>query len=68
MSSLDRQVEERTHDVMVNFQAFCRGWLGRRQREKLELQHAAAHVIQRNVIQHEIIREWDWWKLLQKVI
>ena len=67
LSSLDRQVEDRTHDIMVKFQAHIRGWLGREMREKLELQHAAAHVIQRNIRQGDIINNWSWWKLLQKV-
>ena len=67
LSSLDRQVEDKTHDIMVKFQAHIRGWLGREMREKLEYQHAAAHVIQRNIRQADIINNWSWWKLLQKV-
>ena len=67
LSSLDRQVEDKTHDIMVKFQAHIRGWLGREMREKLEYQHAAAHVIQRNIRQADIINSWSWWKLLQKV-
>ena len=67
LSILERQVEERTHDMMVRFQAHLRGWLGRYMRDKLELQHSAAHVIQRNIIQANIINNWHWWKLLQKV-
>ena len=67
LSILERQVEEKIHDFLVKFQAHIRGYLGRKLREKLELQHAAAHVIQRNVFQADIINNWPWWKLFQKV-
>ena len=66
LSILERQVEEKIHDFLVKFQAHIRGYLGRKLREKLELQHAAAHVIQRNVFQADIINNWPWWKLFQK--
>ncbi len=56
-----------THSMMVKLQAHLRGWLGRHMREKLELQHSAAHVIQRNVTQANIINSWAWWKMFQKV-
>jgi myosin-18 len=67
LSGLDRQVERKIHDIMVRLQANIRGWLGRQKMEDLELQHAAAHVIQRNIRQHDIINKWIWWKLFQKV-
>ena len=64
---LDRQVEDQTHDTLVLFQAQCRGWLGRQKKDELELQHSAAHLIQRNIKQANIINAWSWWKLLRKV-
>ena len=68
LSILERQVEEKTHDMMVKLQAHIRGWLGRHMRDRLELQHSAAHVIQRNITQANIINGWAWWKMFQKVI
>lgn len=67
LGTLDRQVELQTQGTMVLFQAYCRGWLGRKKREDLELFHSAVHVIQRNIRQANIIKEWRWWKLLLKV-
>ena len=67
LSRLDQKVEAQMHDVLVKFQAHCRGYLGRQLRETLDLQHAAARLIQRNIRQSEIINNWAWWKLLRKV-
>ena len=59
-------MEDVTHDNLVKFQAHIRGWLGRKKKEKLELQHAATHVIQRNMVLSEDIGGWAWWRLLSK--
>ena len=64
---LDQKVELRTHDTMVLFQARCRGYLGRKRFEQLELLDSAAYVIQSNVAVWMEIRDWSWWKLYSKV-
>eukprot|EP00731_Ephydatia_muelleri_P023185 Em0015g768a len=67
LSTLDQSVELKNHDTMVSLQARCKGWLGRKRKARLELQHSAAQIIQDNVRAAMVIKEWSWWKLFMKV-
>ena len=67
LSHLEDLRDERITDMMVNLQARCRGYLGRKQLNKLKLQHLAVSCIQRNVRKWMGIREWPWWRLYTKV-
>lgn len=67
LPSLDQRVEAHTHKSMVQFQARCRGYLGRKRFKNLEVLDSAAFVIQSNVAVWMEIRDWSWWQLYTKV-
>jgi len=66
LSQLEDLRDERITDKLINLQARCRGYLGRKYLEKLKLQHLAVSCIQRNVRKFMAIREWPWWRLYIK--
>ena len=53
--------------LIHHFQARCRGWLGRQKFQTMQVQDAAAVVIQDNVLAYLELRDWSWWKLYLKV-
>ena len=67
LPKLDKSMEAHTHTSMVQFQARCRGYLGRQRFKHLELLDSAAYVIQSNVAVWMDIRDWSWWQLYTKV-
>lgn len=67
LTLLDINRDEKFNGVVEQFQALCRGYLGRKKLEKLKVQHTAIRCIQRNVRKYIQIREWEWWKLYTKV-
>ncbi|BFZ18652.1 hypothetical protein BsWGS_21691 [Bradybaena similaris] len=67
LSQLDLNRDEKFTGIIEQFQALCRGYLGRKKLEKMKVQHTALRCIQRNVRKYLQIREWEWWKLYTKV-
>ncbi|KAL8610894.1 hypothetical protein ACOMHN_056749 [Nucella lapillus] len=67
LSQLEAGRDEKLTGIVTQFQALCRGYLGRKRTEKLRVQHLAVRCIQRNVRKYMLIREWTWWKLYTKV-
>ncbi|KAK7474334.1 hypothetical protein BaRGS_00034382, partial [Batillaria attramentaria] len=67
LSQLEAGRDEKLTGIVTQFQALCRGYLGRKKTEKLRVQHLATRCIQRNVRKYMLIREWPWWKLYTKV-
>ncbi|XP_065826219.1 myosin heavy chain, striated muscle-like [Oscarella lobularis] len=59
--------DEKLGRVLTQFQAFCRGFLMRRQYKKLLDQRIGIAVIQRNVRKFMFLKNWSWWKLFTKV-
>ena len=59
--------DERLGIIISQLQAYCRGYLMRKQYKKLQEQRLALAVIQRNVRKHLFIRDWKWWKLFTKI-
>jgi len=59
--------DERLGIIIAQLQAYCRGYLMRKQYKKLQEQRLALAVIQRNVRKHLFIRDWKWWKLFTKI-
>nr|XP_026692375.1 unconventional myosin-XVIIIa isoform X2 [Ciona intestinalis] len=55
-------------DVIIAFQAHCRGYLARKRLERKKVQVVAVRCIQRNVRLFMAIRQWPWWRLLTKVL
>ncbi|XP_012936920.1 unconventional myosin-XVIIIa [Aplysia californica] len=67
LTQLDSSRDEKFTGVVEQFQALCRGYLARKNLEKLKVQHTAIRCIQRNVRKYVQIREWEWWRLYTKV-
>lgn len=68
LSILENQRDEKLNDVIVQFQARCRGYLSRNNYKKLKVQDMAIRCIQRNVRKFLAIHSWSWWRLLVKVL
>ncbi|GFS25764.1 myosin-XVIIIa, partial [Elysia marginata] len=67
LAQLDLNRDEKFTGIVEQFQALCRGYLGRKRLEKMKVQQTAIRCIQRNVKKYLQIREWDWWRLYTKV-
>lgn len=67
LTGLEVTRDEKITGTMIKFQAFCRGYLGRKKLEKLRLQHTAISCIQKNVKKFMLIRDWPWWRLYVRV-
>jgi myosin protein heavy chain len=67
LAQLEEERDYKITDLIVNFQAFCRGFLARRNYQK-RLQHLnAIRIIQRNCAAYLKLRNWQWWRLYTKV-
>lgn len=67
LTGLEVTRDEKITGTIIKFQAFCRGYLGRKKLEKLRLQHTAISCIQNNVKKFMLIRDWPWWRLYVRV-
>ena len=67
VSQFEDERYERLGDKIVALQAFCRGFLARRNTQKLKSQDLAIRCIQKNVRKFMGVRDWGWWRLLIKV-
>ena len=68
LAELDEKRDNRIGHVIVDFQSFCRGYLARKDIDKIRLKHRAVACIQKNIRMYCGIREWSWWRLYTKVI
>ncbi|CAK8693065.1 unnamed protein product [Clavelina lepadiformis] len=68
LNMLEDRRNEKVSDVMVAFQACCRGYLARKRFERKKVQVVAVRCIQRNIRKFMAIRQWPWWRLLTKVL
>jgi len=59
--------DEKITQILTAFQALARGWIARKIYKKLMEQRVGVVVLQRNIRQHFILRNWPWWKLFTKV-
>ena len=59
--------DARITEILTGFQALARAWLARKIFRKLMEQRVGVVVLQRNIRQHFILRDWPWWKLFTKV-
>merc|ERR1711994_439393 len=57
----------RITDLVVKFQAYCRGLLARRNYIKRTQQLNAIRILQRNCAAYLKLRNWQWWRLYTKV-
>ncbi|XP_075245104.1 unconventional myosin-XVIIIa-like isoform X2 [Convolutriloba macropyga] len=68
VSDLDERRDEKISAVIVDFQAYCRGYVAKKQLQKLQLQNRAVACIQKNIKLFFKVRQWDWWKLYIRVL
>ncbi|OWR44791.1 myosin heavy chain non-muscle isoform 1 [Danaus plexippus plexippus] len=67
LAHLEEERDYKITDLIVNFQAFCRGFLARRNYQKRLQQLSAIRIIQRNCAAYLKLRNWQWWRLYIKV-
>uniref|UniRef100_T1GTH2 Myosin motor domain-containing protein n=1 Tax=Megaselia scalaris TaxID=36166 RepID=T1GTH2_MEGSC len=67
LAHLEEERDYKITDLIVNFQAFCRGFLARRNYQKRLQQLNAIRIIQRNCAAYLKLKNWQWWRLYTKV-
>lgn len=67
LAHLEEERDYKITDLIVNFQAFSRGYLARRNYQKRLQQLNAIRIIQRNCAAYLKLRNWQWWRLYIKV-
>lgn len=67
LAHLEEERDYKITDLIVNFQAFCRGFMARRNYQKRLQQLNAIRIIQRNCAAYLKLRNWQWWRLYTKV-
>ncbi|KAI2663271.1 Myosin-9 [Labeo rohita] len=67
LAHLEEERDMKITDVIITFQAWCRGYVARRAFAKRQQQLTAMRVIQRNCAAYLKLRNWHWWRLFTKV-
>merc|ERR1719150_1037532 len=67
LAHLEEERDLRITDLVVKFQAYCRGLLARRNYVKRTQQLNAIRILQRNCSAYLKLRNWQWWRLYTKV-
>lgn len=67
LASLEEERDIKMTDLIVQFQAYCRGMLARKNYQKRIQQLNAIRIIQRNCAAYLKLRNWQWWRLYTKV-
>ncbi|CAL8270831.1 unnamed protein product [Lota lota] len=67
LAHLEEERDMKITDVIISFQAWCRGYVARKAFAKRQQQLTAMRVIQRNCAAYLKLRNWQWWRLFTKV-
>ena len=67
LAHLEEERDLKLTEILINFQARCRGYLGRKKYQKLLEQSRAIRVLQSNIRSYLKLRNWPWWRLFTKV-
>ncbi|KAL0993065.1 hypothetical protein UPYG_G00102770 [Umbra pygmaea] len=67
LAHLEEERDMKITDVIISFQAWCRGYVARKAFAKRQQQLTAMRVIQRNCSAYLKLRNWQWWRLFTKV-
>ncbi|XP_037523042.1 myosin heavy chain, non-muscle isoform X1 [Rhipicephalus sanguineus] len=67
LAQLEEERDMKISDLIIQFQAYCRGNLARRNYQKRMQQLNAIRIIQRNCASYLKLRNWAWWRLYTKV-
>uniref|UniRef100_A0A8C0FEM7 Myosin heavy chain 11 n=1 Tax=Bubo bubo TaxID=30461 RepID=A0A8C0FEM7_BUBBB len=68
LAHLEEERDLKITDVIITFQAQCRGYLARKAFAKRQQQLTAMKVIQRNCAAYLKLRNWQWWRLFTKIL
>ncbi|KAI4896321.1 hypothetical protein NFI96_020537, partial [Prochilodus magdalenae] len=66
LAHLEEERDMKITDVIISFQAWCRGYVARKAFAKRQQQLTAMKVIQRNCAAYLKLRNWQWWRLFTK--
>jgi myosin heavy subunit len=64
---LEEERDLKLTDILVSFQAYCKGCMARRSYQRRIQQLNAIRIIQRNCAAYLKLRNWQWWRLFTKV-
>ncbi|XP_031419393.1 myosin-10 isoform X2 [Clupea harengus] len=67
LAHLEEERDLKITDIIIYFQAVCRGYIARRAFAKKQQQLSALKVLQRNCAAYLKLRHWQWWRLFTKV-
>uniref|UniRef100_A0A4W3JV15 Myosin heavy chain 10 n=1 Tax=Callorhinchus milii TaxID=7868 RepID=A0A4W3JV15_CALMI len=67
LAHLEEERDLKITDIIVLFQAVCRGYLARKAFSRKQQQLSALKVLQRNCAAYLKLRHWQWWRLFTKV-
>lgn len=67
LAHLEEERDLKLTDIIIQFQALCRGLIARRNYQRRLQQLSAIRVIQRNCASYLKLRNWAWWRLFTKV-
>ncbi|XP_062853406.1 myosin-10 isoform X2 [Trichomycterus rosablanca] len=67
LAHLEEERDLKITDIIIYFQAACRGYLARKAFAKKQQQLSALKVLQRNCAAYLKLRHWQWWRLFTKV-
>ncbi|XP_037328239.1 myosin-9-like isoform X1 [Pungitius pungitius] len=67
LAHLEEERDIKITDVVISFQAWCRGYVARKAFTRRQQQLTAMKVIQRNCVAYLKLRNWQWWRLFTKV-
>merc|ERR1719427_2581796 len=67
LAHLEEERDIKLTEIIIQFQAFCRGNIARRNYKRRIQQLSAIRVTQRNGRSYMKLRNWQWWKLFTKV-
>ncbi|XP_058848315.1 myosin-10-like isoform X4 [Acipenser ruthenus] len=67
LAHLEEERDLKITDIIIYFQAVCRGFLARKAFAKKQQQLSALKVLQRNCAAYLKLRHWQWWRLFTKV-
>ncbi|XP_031150978.2 myosin-9-like isoform X1 [Sander lucioperca] len=67
LAHLEEERDMKITDIIISFQAWCRGYVARKAFTRRQQQLTAMKVIQRNCAAYLKLRNWQWWRLFTKV-
>ncbi|KAL1005916.1 hypothetical protein UPYG_G00065600 [Umbra pygmaea] len=67
LAHLEEERDMKITELIISFQAWCRGYVARKSFIKRQQQLTAMRVIQRNCAAYLKLRNWNWWRLFTKV-